>query len=224
MRQEHRPKIWCHTKFVVALRLAAWHCGKTKKAATRAAIADAALGLFLARGFDRVTVAEVADAAGVSVNTAFNYFPTKEDLFFDRQDEVVGRLAGRGGPARPRRESRRRGAPAAARRDRRRRADARSRPGLGRRSGGWSTRVQLCGRACSASANRARPHWRARWPLPPGPLRDDPRPRLVAAILAGLDAAVHAEIRRRSQNSAEIRELIEEASTLAGHGLGDYPG
>jgi AcrR family transcriptional regulator len=64
-----------------------------KKAATRTAIADAALALFLARGFDRVTVAEVADAARVSVNTAFNYFPTKEDLFFDRQDEVVQRLA-----------------------------------------------------------------------------------------------------------------------------------
>jgi AcrR family transcriptional regulator len=64
-----------------------------KKAATRAAIADAALGLFLARGFDRVTVAEVAEAARVSVNTAFNYFPTKEDLFFDRQEQVVQRLA-----------------------------------------------------------------------------------------------------------------------------------
>ncbi|MEU0562813.1 helix-turn-helix domain-containing protein [Dactylosporangium sp. NPDC006015] len=64
-----------------------------KKAATRAAIADAALALFLARGFDRVTVAEVAEAARVSVNTAFNYFPTKEDLFFDRQEQVVQRLA-----------------------------------------------------------------------------------------------------------------------------------
>ncbi|MEV4141225.1 helix-turn-helix domain-containing protein [Dactylosporangium sp. NPDC049742] len=64
-----------------------------KKAATRTAIADAALALFLARGFDRVTVAEVAEAARVSVNTAFNYFPTKEDLFFDRQEQVVQRLA-----------------------------------------------------------------------------------------------------------------------------------
>src|SRR4029077_16219192 len=35
------------------------------------------------RGFDRVTVAEVASAAGVSEKTVFNYFPTKEDLFFD---------------------------------------------------------------------------------------------------------------------------------------------
>ncbi|BBJ40169.1 hypothetical protein SSPO_028870 [Streptomyces antimycoticus] len=39
-----------------------------------------ATGLFLERGFDRVTVAEVAAAAEVSVNTVYNYFPAKEDL------------------------------------------------------------------------------------------------------------------------------------------------
>ncbi|MEU4689561.1 TetR family transcriptional regulator [Actinoplanes sp. NPDC023714] len=64
-----------------------------KKQATRTAIADTALLLFLDRGFERVTVAEVARAAGVSVNTVFNYFPAKEDLLFDRQAEVVHRLA-----------------------------------------------------------------------------------------------------------------------------------
>ncbi|MGF1427317.1 TetR family transcriptional regulator [Kitasatospora sp. LaBMicrA B282] len=64
-----------------------------KKQQTRAALADTAMGLFVERGFDRVTVAEVARAAGVSVNTAFNYFPTKEDLFYDRQAEVEARLA-----------------------------------------------------------------------------------------------------------------------------------
>jgi AcrR family transcriptional regulator len=64
-----------------------------KKQATRTAIADAALTLFLEKGFERVTVAEVARAANVSVNTVFNYFPTKENLFFDRQDEVIQRLA-----------------------------------------------------------------------------------------------------------------------------------
>lgn len=64
-----------------------------KKAQTRLLIADIAMGLFAERGFDRVTVAEVARAADVSVNTVFNYFPTKEDLFFDRQAEVEDLLA-----------------------------------------------------------------------------------------------------------------------------------
>ncbi len=61
-----------------------------KKQRTRRAIADIALGLFAAHGFDAVTVAEVARAAEVSVNTIFNYFGSKEDLFFDRQEEVEG--------------------------------------------------------------------------------------------------------------------------------------
>ncbi|GAA3508027.1 AcrR family transcriptional regulator [Streptosporangium album] len=59
-----------------------------KKRETRLRISDIATGLFLARGFDNVTVAEVARTADVSVNTVFNYFATKEDLLFDRQDEV----------------------------------------------------------------------------------------------------------------------------------------
>ncbi|MEV4091842.1 TetR/AcrR family transcriptional regulator [Streptosporangium saharense] len=63
-----------------------------KKRETRARISDVATGLFMARGFDNVTVAEIARLADVSVNTVFNYFPAKEDLFFDRQEEVVGRL------------------------------------------------------------------------------------------------------------------------------------
>lgn len=59
-----------------------------KKQQTRLAISDVATGLFIARGFDAVTIAEVADAAQVSVGTVFNYFKTKEELFFDRADEV----------------------------------------------------------------------------------------------------------------------------------------
>ncbi|MER7499437.1 TetR/AcrR family transcriptional regulator [Nonomuraea pusilla] len=60
-----------------------------KKRETRQRIADIAMGLFMARGFDDVTVADVARAADVSVNTVFNYFGTKEDLFADRQDVAV---------------------------------------------------------------------------------------------------------------------------------------
>ncbi|MGW4800446.1 TetR/AcrR family transcriptional regulator, partial [Nonomuraea sp. NPDC004297] len=60
-----------------------------KKRETRERISDIATGLFIARGFDNVTVAEVAQAADVSVNTVFNYFSTKEDLFADRQELAV---------------------------------------------------------------------------------------------------------------------------------------
>ena len=42
--------------------------------------------LFLERGFDQVSVAEVARAADVSEATVFNYFPTKEDLVYERMD------------------------------------------------------------------------------------------------------------------------------------------
>ncbi|WP_059012017.1 TetR/AcrR family transcriptional regulator [Streptomyces specialis] len=62
-----------------------------KKQQTRLHISDVATGLFLERGFDAVTVAEVAEAADVSVNTVYNYFPTKEDLFLDRGAEFVDR-------------------------------------------------------------------------------------------------------------------------------------
>ncbi|MET7988302.1 TetR family transcriptional regulator [Streptomyces sp. NPDC005281] len=64
-----------------------------KKRQTRQYISDVATGLFLERGFDAVTVAEIADAANVSVNTVYNYFPAKEDLFLDRSAGVADRLA-----------------------------------------------------------------------------------------------------------------------------------
>jgi AcrR family transcriptional regulator len=64
-----------------------------KKARTRSLIAETAMDLFAARGFDGVTIVEVAEAAEVGVTTVFNYFPTKEDLFYDRQDDVVEHLS-----------------------------------------------------------------------------------------------------------------------------------
>jgi AcrR family transcriptional regulator len=53
-----------------------------KKRETRETIARAAWKLFARRGFDAVTVADIARAANVSEKTVFNYFPTKEDLVF----------------------------------------------------------------------------------------------------------------------------------------------
>ena len=66
---------------------------ETKKLATRQQIADVAMRLFALRGFERVTVAEVAAEAGVSEKTVFNYFPTKEDLFYDEVPERARLLA-----------------------------------------------------------------------------------------------------------------------------------
>jgi AcrR family transcriptional regulator len=60
-----------------------------KKAQSRLAISNLATKMFIERGFDDVTVAEVAAAADVSVATIFNYFETKEELFFDRDGEII---------------------------------------------------------------------------------------------------------------------------------------
>jgi AcrR family transcriptional regulator len=63
-----------------------------KKQRTRQVIADAAHRLFVERGFDAVTVAEVARAADVSEGTVFNYFPTKEELFYGQMETFEARL------------------------------------------------------------------------------------------------------------------------------------
>ena len=55
-----------------------------KKERTRQLIADTAKQLFAERGFEAVTVGEIARAAEVAEATVFNYFPTKEDLFYGR--------------------------------------------------------------------------------------------------------------------------------------------
>ncbi|MFI8433585.1 TetR family transcriptional regulator [Streptomyces sp. NPDC079020] len=73
-----------------------------KKRLTYQAVSDAAIAMFLERGFDKVSVAEVAAAADISKPTLFRYFPAKEDLVLhrlaDHEDEsarvVTGRAAG----------------------------------------------------------------------------------------------------------------------------------
>jgi AcrR family transcriptional regulator len=58
-----------------------------KKQRTRQAISDAAIHLFLERGYDAVSVADVAAAAEVSKPTLFKYFRSKEELILDRIDD-----------------------------------------------------------------------------------------------------------------------------------------
>jgi AcrR family transcriptional regulator len=70
-----------------------------KKQQTRQLIADTARRLFAARSFEDVTVVEVARAADVSEATVFNYFPTKEDLFYSQleafEEALLSSIRGR---------------------------------------------------------------------------------------------------------------------------------
>jgi len=63
-----------------------------KKQQTRQHIAETARRLFAERGFEAVTVAEVARAADVAEQTVYNYFPTKERLVTDRDEQIQDRV------------------------------------------------------------------------------------------------------------------------------------
>jgi AcrR family transcriptional regulator len=63
-----------------------------KRLATRQSISDAATRLFFERGFDNVTIDEIAEAADVSRMTVFNHFSRKEDMFFDLDEEARGAM------------------------------------------------------------------------------------------------------------------------------------
>jgi len=64
-----------------------------KKRQVRQRISDVATAMFLVDGFDNVTVAQIAAAADVSQQTVFNYFPTKESMFFDRAEPTTNAVA-----------------------------------------------------------------------------------------------------------------------------------
>lgn len=64
-----------------------------KKRETRQAISDHATQLFLERGFDKTTIADIANAARVAKMTVTNYFPRKEDLALDHHEAFVASLA-----------------------------------------------------------------------------------------------------------------------------------
>jgi AcrR family transcriptional regulator len=199
-----------------------------KKQATRTAIADAALGLFLEHGFDRVTVADVARLVRVSVNTVFNYFPTKEDLFFDRQDEVTQRL-----PAAIRARAAGESAVDAVRRAFLAELD-RDEATLGLHPGiapFW--RVVEESAALQARLRQMRDRseeilaetLRAETGAPPA----DPMPAIAAAMLTAADSTLHAAVRRhilqgRSPDSvrAEVRALAESTFDALAGGLASY--
>jgi len=83
--------------------LAAAHAGEVpdpgeglrerKKRRVRQQISDVATAMFLVHGFDQVTVAQIAAACEVSLQTVFNYFPTKESMLFDRFGSRISGVA-----------------------------------------------------------------------------------------------------------------------------------
>ncbi|MFF0409828.1 TetR family transcriptional regulator [Kitasatospora sp. NPDC004745] len=200
-----------------------------KKQQTRELLSGTAMVLFAEHGFDRVTVVEVARAAGVSPNTVFNYFPTKEDLFFDRQDEVVAHLAGV-----VRRRPPGSSAVDAVRADLLAAVEA-GEPTVGLDPGmtafwrivadspALRARLLELGERSEAALAEVLAEESAAAPA-------DPLPRIVAGAVAGAHRAVLGEIRRAVVAGEPVeavrtraREAVERAFGLLAAGLADYP-
>ncbi|GAB2907701.1 TetR/AcrR family transcriptional regulator [Streptomyces mayteni] len=194
-----------------------------KKRQTRQRIGEAARALFLARGFDNVTIAEVAEAAEVSVNTLYNYVEAKEDLvlppseLFARrladfvQERAVGESAARAILSRLRDEVHRRD----------------GRLGLTegfapvylmmRAAPTLTARLELLGRQMTAELATVLAE-------ETGTVPDDPLPRLVAHQLGALHALVFSEIGRlisAGQGPDAIAEAVLALLDAAESTLGD---
>ena len=203
-----------------------------KKEQTRQLIADRAWRLFAEHGFDRVTVAEVAREAEVAEATVFNYFRTKEDLFYFRLEAFGARLVD-----------------AVAARDRGEPALAAFRRVLLDGGGllaqveagdpGALERLRTVNQLIAASpALLARERQAiagatdalaALLAAETGASDGDVRPQVAANALMGVQRALIEHVRRRvlaeeppSGLPAQVRELAEQAFALLEGGLGGY--
>ena len=203
-----------------------------KKEQTRQLIADTAWQLFADRGFDKVSVAEVARAAQVAEATVFNYFPSKEDLFYSRLESFWTRLAD-AVSARPASQ------PVL---DAFRHALLAESGLLGQLESGDPdalTRLRTVNRIVAASPallareqqvmSRAASDLAARLAAETGASADDLRPQVAANALIGVHRALIDYVRRRvladdtpASLAAEVRERSTESFALLGHGLGGY--
>jgi AcrR family transcriptional regulator len=204
-----------------------------KKERTRRLIADTAWRLFADRGFEQVTVAEVAREAEVAVATVFNYFPTKEDLFFFRLDAfgaylvdaVATRAAGEPVLVAFRRHLLGSGGLLA-------QVEAGDRQAL--------ERLRTVSRVIAASPAlqvreqqafaRTADALAARLAAETGAPADDLRPQAAANALIGVQRALVDYTRRRvladdepGRLATDVRRLSEDAFALLAQGLGDYP-
>ena len=192
-----------------------------RKQETRQLISDVATRMFAERGFDEVTISQVADAAGVSKMTVTNYFPRKEDLVFDRAEGIVAHLAQVVAARRPGESML-----AAIRRDY---ADAVARADvtLGLSNPAFARMVgdseALTGRGLEMLAQREAALGDAM------AAEDTPGQRVVAAMLASVHRVLYAEGTRRSlaaepreQTCAALGELATQAFDLLEPSLGSY--
>ena len=202
-----------------------------RKQETRQAISDIATRMFVTRGFDDVTIAQVADAAGVAKMTVTNYFPRKEDLVFDRAEAVERHLADVI-TARAPGES----ILAAIRRDYAE-AVARADVTLGLSSPAFARMIRsspmLASRVREMLDQRERALGDA---IAAETGTDNPEQRLVAALLASVHRVLAAEASERSlvgQSRGEICAVLADAATrafdllepsLGGYGIRAQPG
>jgi len=198
-----------------------------KKQQTRQAIFDAARRLFAERRFEDVTVAEIARAADVSEVTVFNYFPTKEDLFYSGmeffEEDLVEAVR-----SRPRGES-------AIKAFRRRLLDGTDALGSKERIAA----ITQAGEAVSASPSlvaREREiverYTRRLAELLAADTKSDPgdvEPLAAAAAMMGAHRALVDYVRRRVRAGRKATALVEEARAqirrgfaLLERGLADY--
>jgi AcrR family transcriptional regulator len=202
-----------------------------RKQQTRQAISDVATEMFAARGFDEVTIAQVAGAADVAKMTVTNYFPRKEDLVFDRAEAIVRSLADVI-EARAPGES----LLAAIRRDYAERV-ARADVTLGLSSPAFARMIEnspaLTGRGLEMIYQREQALGDA---IAAETGADGPQQRLAASLLSSVHRVLYAEASRRSlagQPRAEICTVLAEESarafdllepSLGGYGVRPGPG
>ncbi len=195
-----------------------------RKRETRQAISDIATGMFAARGYDQVTIAEIAAAAGVAKMTVTNYFPRKEDLVFDQAEGLIRHLAEVIATRAPGESLL-----AAVRRDY---ADevARGDVSLGLSSPAFARMIQdapaLASRALEMLNQREQALGDA---ITAETGTDNPQQRVVAALLVSVPRVLSAEAFRRSlagQPRDEIRAVLAEQAAagfdLLEPALGDY--
>jgi AcrR family transcriptional regulator len=203
-----------------------------KKEQTRRLIAETAWRLFADRGFRQVTVAEVAREAQVAVATVFNYFPTKEDLFYypleafgtELVDAVGARPAGEPALAAFRRHILESGGLLA-------QVEAGDTQALERLR--TVNRLIAANPALLAREQQAMTRiadaLAARLADETGATADDVRPQAAANALVGVQRALVDYTRRRvlaaeapERLYADVRRLGERAFALLEQGLGDY--